>query len=327
MKRVMGVAVLAVVLLVGCTSAVTLPSQQPSPAPVSPPTGPLVGVYETSAPSNWSGLWQFSSATGVTPRIALYFSGWPERFRSAFAQLAWSHGAYTFVKMQPDNVSLSSIAAGEWNSYLRFYALAVKSFPHPVLLSFGHEMNGDWYSWGVGHTPPSEFVAAWRDVVQVFRDAGARNAIWVWTVNSTNVASGSLRQWWPGAAWVNWVGVDGYYYRRTDSFGSVFGQTIAQTRGFSSAPVLIAETGVGGNPARVRQITGLFAGARAYHAVGVIWFDNGQHAGLYHQNWRLEGDAAAVAAFTVGARKYLALDDRQRVVVQQSAGLKYRTFG
>ncbi len=300
---------LAAVLLAGCASSATGPSQSVSPAAVSPPAGPLVGVYEPGVPGSWSGLAEFASATGVAPRVALYYSGWPEQFRLGFAKLAWSHGAYTFVKMQPDNVTLASIAAGDSNGYLRSFALAVKSFPHPVLLSFAHEMNGDWYPWGAGHAPASEFVAAWRDVVQVFRDEGATNAIWVWTVNSTNVAHGSLRQWWPGAAWVNWVGVDGYYYRPTDGFGSVFGQTIAQIRTFSSAPVLIAETAVGGNPARLSEITGLFAGARADHVLGVVWFDHGQHAGLYHQDWRLEGDSAAVAAFSVAAREYLATAD------------------
>ena len=308
-RRVTAAAVVSAVWLTGCASPVTRPSQPPSPAPVSAPAGPLVGVYEPGVPGSWSGLSEFAAVTGVTPHIALYFSGWAERFRLAFAQLAWSHGAYTFVKMQPDNVTLASIAAGVSDRYLRSYALAVKSFPHPVLVSFGHEMNGDWYPWGAGHAQPSEFVAAWRHVVQVFRDEGATNAIWVWTVNSTNVAAGSLRRWWPGGAWVNWVGVDGYYYRPADTFGSVFGQTIAQIRTFSSAPVLIAETAVGGNPARASQIGGLFAGAGAGHIVGVIWFDHGQHAGLYHQDWRLEGDAAAVSAFTVAARQYLATAD------------------
>ena len=52
-----------------------------------------------------------------------------------------------------------------------------------MVLSFGHEMNGNWYSWGNQHTSAKAFVAAWRHIVTVFRAAGAENVIWLWTVN------------------------------------------------------------------------------------------------------------------------------------------------
>jgi hypothetical protein len=48
--------------------------------------------------------------------------------------------------------------------------------------------------------------------------------------NLVNAASAALRQWWAGAAWVNFVGIDGYYHRSSDTFSSVFGRTIAQIR-------------------------------------------------------------------------------------------------
>ena len=202
-------------------------------------------------------------------------------------------------------MTLASIAAGGSDAYLRSYADAVVAFGHPVILSFGHEMNGTWYSWGDGHTSPATFVAAWRHVVRVFRAAGAANVTWLWAVNSIQGASSSLSQWWPGAAWVNWTGIDGYYYRATDTFGSVFGSTIADIRTFSSAPLLIAETAVGTTTDRESQIDALFAGVRAERLAGVVWFDEAQHAGLYHQDWRLEDDPAALAAFTAAVATYL----------------------
>ncbi len=59
----------------------------------------------------------------------------------------------------------------------------MRAYRHPVILSFGHEMNGYWYSWGYRHTSPAMFVAAWRHIVTLFRAAGARNVTWLWTVN------------------------------------------------------------------------------------------------------------------------------------------------
>jgi mannan endo-1,4-beta-mannosidase len=289
----------AVVLAVtGCLTPLTAPQPlTPVPAPVSP----LVGVYEPAAPGSWSQIAEFGNATGVTPRIVVYYSSWNDPFSTSFAQAAWSHDAYVLVQLEPNGVSLASIAAGRSDAYLRSYADAVVAFGHPVILSFGHEMNGHWYSWGLGHTAPATFVAAWRHIVRVFRAAGAANVTWLWTVNSIAGASSSLSLWWPGAAWVDWTGIDAYYVRATDTFGELFGSTIADIRTFSSAPLLIAETAVGTTPNRESQIAALFAGVRAERLAGLVWFDKAQHAGLYHQDWRLEDDPAACAAFAAAA--------------------------
>lgn len=303
-RRLTVAAVVATVVLAvtGCLTPLTSPQRL---APVPTPASPLVGVYEAGALGSWSQVTQFTDATGVKPRIVLYYSSWHDPFSTSFAQAAWGHDAYVLVQLEPKGVPLASIAAGGSDAYLRSYAAAVRAFGHPVILSFGHEMNGTWYSWGDGHTPPSTFVAAWRHVVRVFRAAGAANVTWLWTVNSIEGAASSLSQWWPGAAWVNWTGIDGYYYQATDSFGSLFGSTIADIRTFSSAPVLIAETAVGTTANRESQIDALFAGVRAERLAGVVWFDEAQHAGLYHQDWRLEDDPDALAAFTAAVATHL----------------------
>jgi mannan endo-1,4-beta-mannosidase len=296
--RMVTLAAAAAVVLLGVTGCLT-PLTPPQPLkPVPTPASPLVGVYEPGAPGSWSQITKFTNATGVKPRIVVYYSAWNNPFSTSFAQAAWDRDAYVLVQIQPGGVSLASIAAGGSDAYLRSYAAAVVAFGHPVILSFGHEMNGTWYSWGEGRTPPATFVAAWRHVVRVFRAAGAHNVTWLWAVNSIAGAASSLSQWWPGAAWVDWVGIDGYYFRATDTFGSVFGATIADIRTISSAPLLIAETAVGTTANRKDQIAGLFAGVRAERLTGVVWFDESQHAGLYHQDWRLENDPSALAAFT-----------------------------
>jgi len=298
---VSALGVVAVLLAVtGCLTPLT--ARQPL-TPVSAPARPLVGVYEPGAPGSYSRITEFTNATGVKPRIVVYYSSWHEPFSASFAQSAWDHDAYVLVQLQPNGVSLASIAAGGSDAYLHSYADGVVAFGHPVILSFAHEMNGTWYSWGDGHTPPATFVAAWRHVVRVFRAAGAANVTWLWTVNSIRGAASSLLRWWPGAAWVDWTGIDGYYFRATNTFDSVFGSTIADIRTFSSAPLLIAETAVGTNPDRASQIDALFAGVRAERLAGVVWFDEAQHAGEYHQNWRLEDDPSALSAFTAAATR------------------------
>jgi len=34
--------------------------------------------------------------------------------------------------------------------------------------------------------------------------------------------------------------------------------------------------------------------------LGLVWFDVPQHAGIYHQDWRLEDDQAAEVSFRLG---------------------------
>ncbi len=303
--RMVTVAATGAAVLRAATGCLTpLTSQQPL-APVPVPASPLVGVYEPGVPGSWAGVAEFAAATGVQPGIVVYYSPWNNPFATSFARTAWDHHAYVLVQLEPKGVTLASVAAGDSDAYLRSYADDVMAFGHPVILSFGHEMNGNWYSWGYGRTSPATFVAAWRHVVRVFRTAGAANVTWLWAVNSTRGASSALRQWWPGASWVNWTGVDGYYFRATDTFDAVFGSTIANIRTFSGAPLLIAETAVGTTSNRESQINALIAGVSAERLAGVVWFDEAQHSGIYHQDWRLENDPSALAAFTRAVGTYL----------------------
>lgn len=272
----------------------------PAATPPAVRSAPLVGVYEQGVPMQYGPVTSFAAATGVRPGIALYYSGWHEKFWTSFADTAAAHGAVPFAEIEPKGISLAAIAAGHYDSYLTTYAGAVRSFGRPVILAFGHEMNGTWYSWGAGHVKPATFIAAWRHVVQVFRSAGASNVTWLWVVSSLNLAASPLRQWWPGAAWVDEVGIDGYYYRKSDTFASVFGTTLASVRSFTTKPVLISETGVG-PAAGPGKIAGLFAGVRADHLVGLVWFDKAQHDPPVHQDWRLENNPAMLAAFRAAA--------------------------
>jgi beta-mannanase len=261
----------------------------------------MLGVYERGVPASYNQEDTFTSATGLHPNIVLYYSGWFEKFWTSFADAAYRNGAMPFVQLQSGNASLAAIAAGHYDSYLRTYAKSVRAYGHPVILGFDHEMNGSWYAWGAGHAEPSKFIAAWRHVVATFRAEGASNVIWIWTINSLNAAKALPSEWWPGASYVNWVGIDGYYYRSTDTFASVFGTTVSQVRTFTSDPVFISETAVG-PIAGPSKITDLFAGVRADDLLGLLWFDEAQHDGLYHQDWRLEDDPAALAAFRGAAR-------------------------
>jgi mannan endo-1,4-beta-mannosidase len=260
-------------------------------------TNAEVGVFEPSDTESYNLVSEFMKATGANPAFVLYYSGWDDPFQVRFATWAHAAGAVPFAQLEPNGVQLENIALGHYDAYLRSFARAVHSYGHQIILGFAPEMNGSWYTWGLGHTRASVWIAAWRHVVTVFRKVGAANVTWLWTVNSVNASSAPLHKWWPGANYVSWVGIDGYYYRASDTFASVFGTTIQEVRRFTYAPILIAETAAAPSPEQAGQITGLFAGIRASHLRGAVWFDMAQHDGPYHQDWRLEDSPSALAVF------------------------------
>jgi beta-mannanase len=210
------------------------------------------------------------------------------------------HGVIPFVQIDPTFASVPAIADGDYDGYLRLYADSVRDFGHQVVIGFGHEMNGTWFTWGYGHVAPATFVAAWQHIVSLFRAQGADNVTWLWTIQADQPGTGPIASWWPGGSYVSWVGVDGYYNDPTDTFAKVFAPTIRQVRTFTDKPVLLAETAVTRRANQYANITNLFEGMAKYNTLGLVWFDKDQSNDSTHQDWRLEGDQVAEAAFRLG---------------------------
>jgi Glycosyl hydrolase family 26 len=269
-------------------------------ASLAPRLSSYLGVYEVGAPPAYQPIATFGATVGREPNLGAYFSGWAQPFEASFADLLREHGVTPFVQIDPTYASVSGIASGDYDAYLRSYADSVRNFGGAVVIGFGHEMNASWYSWGYGHVPASVFVSAWRHIVTVFRGQGADNITWLWTINQDRGNSGPIASWWPGAQYVTWVGIDGYYFHPSDTFATVFGQTIDQVRQFTNKPILLSETAVGPAAGQFAKVGDLFAGMRKYKTLGLVWFDKPQDQGIYHQDWRIEGDQPAIAAFRLG---------------------------
>jgi Glycosyl hydrolase family 26 len=280
-----------------------VPASDPgaTPASLPPDQASYLGVYETGTLHAYQPVADFTQAAGKQPNLVGYYSGWGEPFETSFAEAARSHGAATIMQWDPTLASVSKIASGGYDSYLRSFARSVRAFGHPVVIGFGHEMNAYWYSWGYRHLPPATFVAAWRHIVTLFRAQHADNVTWLWTLQADEPGTGPIASWWPGAKYVTWVGIDGYYYGPSENFFGIFGKTIAQVRTFTGLPVLLSEVAVGPKADQARKIPDLFAGMRQYGTLGLVWFDIAQHNGVYHQDWRIEDTQAAEMAFRRGA--------------------------
>ena len=274
----------------------------PSHLPATPHS--YLGVYTSGLPKSYAGVPAFTAATGAKPDVVMFYSGWYVPFPVQFANTVAANGAVPLVQMDPDRINIAAIASGHYDGNLSAFAEAVRSYRDPVILSFGHEMNGTWYSWGYQHTSPAAFVAAWQHIVKLFRALGATNVTWLWTVNIIDDTQDgripSPAQWWPGSKYVNWVGIDGYYLKPSWEFAPLFGPTIAAVRAVTADPILIAETGAVPAAGQPAKIANLFAGINAYGLLGFVWFDN---TNSVNQDFSISS-AAALAAFGKGARAY-----------------------
>lgn len=142
-RTLVWVGVIACALLLVCAAVIVGVAVRSGPSAGSTQPIRYLGVYERDAPESYAGVSAFSAATGVSPNLVMYYSSWREPFNSGFASSAAKHSAVPLVQMNPAGISLAAIASGQYDTYLTTFAEAVRSYGHPVVLSFGHEMNGE----------------------------------------------------------------------------------------------------------------------------------------------------------------------------------------
>lgn len=307
------VVILAIVaLLAGCapaddggttSSAPSSGSSATVPFDVRPlldPQHKYLGAAFANVPGSTTSIDAFGRSVGKRPNLVEFYSEWGGGYDASGVRRLWNSGSLPMMAWEPFHTTLAAIAAGKSDAYVRKFATAVRDLNLPVVISFGHEMNTYWYSWGTKGNKPADFVRAWRHIHQLFADVGATSVIWVWSPNVINpVRTVRLKPLYPGDAYVDWVGMIGYYTLGGEhTFSKLYGPTMRQVRTFTDKPFILAETASQPGARRPADITDLLRGVRANPDVlGFIWFDIKKRA-----DWRIDHDAASIAAFKRGVR-------------------------
>ncbi len=264
----------------------------------------------------WSGQpWEpekLDAATdllGAPPALFLTYQSWSRRAFHAedMAEIA-DRGAAHLVTWEPEGYTLASIARGDHDDVVRAWAEGAAAWGKTIYLRPMHEMNGDWYSWGrgVNGNTPEQFVAAWRRIHDIFRAAGADNVVWVWSINVRYGDNYPFADLYPGDAYVDWLGIDGYNWGTDPHLGrprwqplsDVFGATYRElTALVPSKPVMITETGStehGGdkgawiNQGLLDDVPTLFPRVEV-----VVWFNQADGP----SDFRIDSSGPALAAF------------------------------
>jgi beta-mannanase len=307
----------------------------PSKATVMNPAKKYFGVAADGLPND-SGLFDSEDTTlGQAPNTVEWFQSFGDAYPYSKVYTSWQRGALPVITWMsaPANFaqvsdlssySLTNIANGSQDNYIKSWAANIAVQKMPVVMRFDHEQNGNWYPWSLGWSKqgitdnsPAAYVAAWQHVWNIFQSYGANNyAIWAYvpsridTLGSYGTGQSQaqlIAASYPGNGYVDWIGMDGYQYNPAESktYSDTFSATLNALQSFSSKPIIIAEMGSaeqGGNVKSqwiVQTIAALSGNPRV---IAAIYFDN-DVTGVHYidgvavrTNWKINSSAAAAAS-------------------------------
>jgi hypothetical protein len=120
----------------------------------------------------------------------------------------------------PGDGTQRSIASGAFDANIRARAAEAKAYGKPLFIRLNWEFNGSWYAWSArtaagarrAGNSPADYIAAWRHVVQLFKQVPNVTFVWCPTLFKPSPSGGEQSDWawWPGNEYVGWVGVDVY---------------------------------------------------------------------------------------------------------------------
>jgi mannan endo-1,4-beta-mannosidase len=264
-------------------------------APLKTPRGKYFGVALNGAPRDMSRVDAFAQRIGGRPDLLTLYESFDDDFAASEVRKIHQYGALTVLRWEPYRHELADVAGGRYDAYLTKFAEDVRRLNLPIVLTVAHEMNGHWYPWGAHRAKPADFVAAWRHIHDVFRTVGATNVIWTWTPNVVNhLPDVPLRPLYPGDAYVDWIGMDGYFTHRGEkTFSALFGPTMREVRAFTRKPFIVVETGAEPGSYRARAVRDLIASVAAdRNVLGFVYF-NQRGSG----DWVIDHDPPALAVF------------------------------
>lgn len=214
-----------------------------------------------------------------------------------------------------DNYTVKQIASGQQDSFIIEQAKKVRDFGYPVFIRFGAEFNiyqGQTYQGQpqsqtfIFGENPSDFIAAWRHYVDVFREQNVTNALFVWNPNFADFGSHHYTEYYPGDNYVDWVGIDLYQYEPDSHPAGMISGVYNEYA--SRKPIVIAEWGANwinqnfSDAARANFISEMFNAVNSLPQIKMVDY-------WYYQDFKFDQTnqplAVATYAQKVSAPRYI----------------------
>jgi hypothetical protein len=193
------------------------------------------GVYPGSANGEEDGVApadvdSYEAATGRTVAWVYFSQEWSRGRTFPTSQAEWirARGSVPFIRLMLRSTTdqyvaepfftLDAILRGDFDSDFQAWADGAKVFGTPVVVEWGTEVNGMWFSWngqwnggaGVG---PAKFRDAYRHIVQQIRSRGATNLTFVFHFNDEGEPAADWNapaNYYPGDDVIDWIGFSIY---------------------------------------------------------------------------------------------------------------------
>jgi hypothetical protein len=250
----------------------------------------------------------FASQTGKHPPVFQFFTAWNQRTEWMFDSAREARSRLMLhvstARGTREHVTPRGIARGQGDAYLLRLGRRMAEWGEPVYLRLMSEMNGHWNAYcayspsgrsrGPSHST-AMFRAAWRRTVIVLRGGpvAAINRrlgslglppvatdedelprpqvafLWVpQTAGAPDIRGNSPRAYWPGPAYVDWVGTD--FYSKFPNFAGLE----RFYRAFGGKPFAFGEWAVWGrdDPAFVNRF---FRWVRSHRRTRLVMYNQG----------------------------------------------------
>lgn len=275
-----------------------------APVPAADPgisaTDPLLwGAYAGNNPGD---LENFEQLVDASVDIQAVFVGWNDPFPREIASRLKRDGKTMLIFWEQYSVSLEAINAGLSDDYIASFAQQAREYSAPIILSPLHEMNGNWNPWGgygFDNRPinsPELIIAVWKRLHDAF--ISSDNVKFAWAVNNVSVpdiSENAASVYYPGDAYVDYVGVDGFNFGNPwQNFRQVFDKSMAEMAKYNKPIYLFSIASAAGEAKHEWISEGLGVIVKQYKNIaGWVWF----HQNGPDRNWTINSDAASLNAF------------------------------
>lgn len=111
------------------------------------------------------------------------------------------------------------IIKGDFDTYIKQTAFAIKAYEETVYLRFAHEFDNPIYPWSSsGSNSAEEFKKAWIYVWKHFNELGVTNVKWVWNPWKSD----AVDLYYPGDPYVDFIGLTALNYGNQPSFDQLY---------------------------------------------------------------------------------------------------------
>jgi hypothetical protein len=307
---ILGLA-LAVMLIAALVPHGSAAAASEPPAVLFPKQGAYLGswVKPRSGETRQAAIQRVEGQIGRKFTIDHQYYQWNAAIPTSYEAWDVSQGRIPFINWKMP-APWSTVTSGSQDSWIAARADAFKAFGSPVYLAIHHEPENDMAQYG----SKADFIAGFRHIVDIFRSRGVTNVAFSWTMMSWSfdVRSGqNIDQWYPGDAYVDLIGVDGYNWApgRAGSKWTMFGTVFDPANKFAAAhgkPWMAVEYGTQEDPSSPARkgdwLKDALATTKGWPLLkGLIYFDENK---LYP--WQTDSSGQSMAAYGVVANdKYL----------------------